>query len=102
MMMRALAMLLMVANVCACASTRSDFDRHHSASAKAIWENELVIIEDSVAFWEKRSDNAAYTPEELAAAIEFFESVTGITSKVMMSFIGPIPDEKSRRSVPGS
>ena len=58
----------------------------------------MRVIDQGIAFWEKRSDSAGYTPDELAEAIEFFESITGIASNAMMTFIGPIPDENLKKA----
>jgi hypothetical protein len=61
--------------------------------ATELWQRNMTIVDESVAFWKKRTGTAPYTPDELTEAIDFFETVTELRGRANMSFIGPIPDE---------
>jgi hypothetical protein len=65
--------------------------------AKELWLRNMMIVDESVDFWEKGvAGSAPYTPKELENAIGFFETVTQMRGRANMSFIGPIPDESLR------
>ena len=75
---------------CAHAADRSE-DLRTRASQR--WQQKMGIIDESIAWWKTPSGTAPYSPDEITAAIDFFETTTKIYSGVM-SFIGPIPDDE--------
>lgn len=79
----------------ACAPTHAGA-RDAAAShekAKELWRLNMIIVDESVEFWKKRTGTAQYTPKELENAVDFFETVTELRGRANMSFIGIIPDE---------
>jgi hypothetical protein len=73
----------------ACAAA-SDPVAHEKAIE--LWRRNMVIVDESVAFWKGRTGRSPHTQEELTDAIDFFQTLTNIRG-TNMSFIGPIPDE---------
>lgn len=65
----ALACILLTA----CTAVSDPSASHEKATE--LWRRNMVIVDDSVAFWKGRTGKSPHTQEELTDAIGFFESV---------------------------
>lgn len=74
----------------ACASGEN---QNADTRAQKIWQDNMAIVDASIAFWRAGSGTARYSLTELEKAISFFETLTDIQG-IDISYVGPLPDEQ--------